>query len=299
MKQKLLFVIITLSIITVLITGCRDGSAEQSVEGGSQTMNSADEDSKWADCGNIYATVVQYSGENESTEKYLEIAERSQMLFSLLEENADAFVMNADNYLDIHHDGTPLYTMNEHNYPVEIAPNGQSIQVSRNYFYFNPIETVDGSDLIEQIIYDDMTLNVLVPEKYQEMEDQIIEAYRSDFYFQKVVAENDYNEMAGIDIRSDIREEDLIINIIYVKDGQQYFTYRKDCATDTDNWITDPVVQIYTSNIHCNYAHSFMSQWVYFSSDGDTAEMAFEDIRPYVEQCNAEDSFQQVRPIYN
>ena len=137
-----------------------------------------------------------------------------------------------------------------------------------------------------------------MPEKYRDMEAQIIEAYRSNFYFEKVQATNDYNNMAGIDIRLDIPEENLNVNIIYVKDGQKYFTFRSDCAALTDNWITDPIVQIYTSNIHCNYAHSFMTQWLYFYSDEDNAEGAYQDIEPYVKQCSAENSIQYVSSLY-
>ena len=178
-KRNIKKLVITLCA-SVLLAGCTH-------------TQSSRENPKWEDCEQIYKTVVQYSNENDSTEKYLEIAERSDQLFQQLEENVDAFVMDAYNYQSIDDDGTPLYTMNtlSLSYSLEIAPNGQSIQVSRNYFLFNPIETADGSDLVEQIIYDDMTLNLLVPEKYQEMEEQIIESYRADFFFRKVTATND------------------------------------------------------------------------------------------------------------
>lgn len=68
--------------------------------------------------------------------------------------------------------------MNALAYPVEIDPACHYILVSRNYFQFNPIETANGNDLVEQIIYDDLTFNILVPEKYIDMEDQITTAYR-------------------------------------------------------------------------------------------------------------------------
>lgn len=248
---------------------------------------------------NIFKTVVQYTGENDSTSKYLEIAERSARLFPLLEENVNAFVMDAYNYQSIDDEGTPLYKMNGMDYPEEIDPSGHCIRVSKNYFQFNPIETADGNNLVEQIVYDDLTLNVLVPEKYRDMEEEIIAAYREQFYFEKVKATNDYNQMAGIDTVLDIPVESLDINIIYVKDGQRYFTFRSDCAVATDNWIDDPIVMIFTSNIHCNYVHSFMSQWLYFYSDEKDAESAYQDIAPYVLQCGAENSIQQVTSAYN
>lgn len=245
----------------------------------------------------FYKTTVQYTGENESTAQYLEIAQRSAELLPLLEESANAFVMDAYNYQSLDDDGTPLYTMNNMDYPQEIDPAGQCIRVSKNYFRYNPIETADGSELTERFIYDDLTLNVLVPEQYRELEEQILEAYRENFYFEKVQAENYYNEMAGIEKTLDISEEELTVNLIYVKDGQSYFTFRSDGAADTENLITDPIVQIYTDNIHCNYAHSILTQWLYFYSEQDSAEGAYREIEPYLIECGATDSVQAVTPI--
>jgi len=256
-----------------------------------------EQDKKWRAYKNFYTTSIHYTGENDSTQKYLEIAERSAKLLSLLEKNHGAFVCDAYNYQSMDDDGTPLYTMNGMKYPQEIDPNGQSIRVSKGYFQYNPIETADGSDLNERIIYDDLTLNILVPEKYREMEEQIIEAYRDRFYFEKVQAENDYNEMAGIDEQLDIPKESLKINIILVKDGQRCFTFRSDCAANTDNWIADPIVQIYTANIHCNYAHSFLTQWTYFYSEKENADEAYQDIKADVEACGAAESLQDVLPV--
>lgn len=257
-----------------------------------------EQNEKWNKYKNIYTTSVQNTDEDDSVAKYLEIAERSNKLFPILEENVNAFVMDAYNYQDIDGEGTPLYTMNTLHYPVEIAPSGECVRVSKNYFKYNPIKTVDGSNLENNIIYDDLTLNILVPEKYQNMESQIIEAYQENFYFEKVIATNDYNEDANINERLTISKEDLIINIIYVENEQKYFTFRSDCAIQTDNYITDPIVEIYTSNIHCNYAHSFMTQWLYFYSEQENNENAYKDILPYLQQCNAENSIQQVFSVY-
>ena len=143
----------------------------------------------------LYRTVVYNSGEDESDAKYLEIAQRSQKLLALLEEKAGAFVMDAYNYQTMDDEGTPLYTMNNPEVPIEIAPAGMSIQVSREYFKWNPIETADGSELEKQIVPDDLTLNLLVPDQYRDMEQEILSAWREYFYFEKVKAENDYNEL--------------------------------------------------------------------------------------------------------
>ena len=241
----------------------------------------------------IYTTQVQYTGEDDPVQ-YLEIAARNAHLLAELEDKAGAFVADFYNYQAMDDAGTPLYTMNGMQFAEEIDPNGHCIRVSRNYFAHNPIETADGSNLTEQFVYDDLTLNLLVPEKYQDMEEDIVAAHRERFYFEKVEAENSYNQEAGISDRMNIAKEDLKINIIYVKDGQDYFSFRSDCAQQTGCHVEDPVVQIYTGNIHCNYAHSFMSQWVYIPSEAESAEEAYQEISDMIRSCGAEESVQKL-----
>lgn len=241
----------------------------------------------------IYTTQVQYTGEDDPVQ-YLEIAARNAHLLAELEDKAGAFVADFYNYQAMDDAGTPLYTMNGMQFAEEIDPNRHCIRVSRNYFAHNPIETADGSNLMEQFVYDDLTLNLLVPEKYQDMEEDIVAAHRERFYFEKVEAENSYNQEAGISDRINIAKEDLKINIIYVKDGQDYFSFRSDCAPQTGCHVEDPVVQIYTGNIHCNYAHSFMSQWVYIPSEAESAEEAYQEISDMIRSCGAEESVQKL-----
>ena len=252
---------------------------------------------KGTDSQGIYATTLHNSGEDESTAAYLAIAQRSQQLLAQLEAHTATFVMDAYNYQSIDDQGTPLYTMNAHDLPVEIAPNGHCIRVSPNYFAQNPIETADGAPLLDQLVQDPRTLNLLVPEQYRSQEADLLAAHLADFYFQTVTATNDYNEMSGQPERLSLTPADLSIHLIYVKDGQRYFTYRADCAPQTGNWITDPVVQIYTGNIHCNYAHSILSQWCYYPSDATSPEAAYQELLPYITACGAQASLQQLDPI--
>ncbi|MDO4355225.1 MAG: hypothetical protein Q4E13_01780 [Clostridia bacterium] len=228
----------------------------------------------------FYATVIHYSGEDDSEQKYLEISARSEALFALLEQNADAFIMDGYNYLDIDGEGTPLYTMNDLSLPVDIDSAGHSIGVSMNYFLFNPIETANGQSIEEQLVRDDNVWNILVPEHLREYEADILSEYLDDFYFRKVTAANYSNEEAGLPLLK-TTEDELSVHIIYVK----------------DNRITDPIAYIYTGNIHQSYAHSYLSQFAYFPSEAEDAEQAYAQIEPYVRQVGAEDSVQSVRPV--
>ena len=112
-------------------------------------------------------------------------------------------------------------------------------------------------------------------------------------------AANDYNEMAQIPERLTLTPEDLHLNIIYLKDGQRCFTCRRDCAVQTGNWITDALIQVYTGNVHCNYAHSNLSQWTYIPSQAGSAEAAYGEIASYVEACQAQESLTKLHSAYD
>ena len=245
---------------------------------------------------NIYATSVKYTAENDGAKAYVEIAKRSEALFCLLEKQMDAFVMDAYNYQSIDNEGTPLYTQNELTLPVEVDAEGHHIRVSPNYFKFNPIETVSGNPIETQMIWDDNTLNLLVPEQHKELENEIISEYLDTFYFEKISVDNIHREEMGQPLLETAKEE-LYVNIIYVKDGQEYFTFRSDLAAGMSNIITDPIVSVYTGNIHVSYAHSFMSQFVYFYADAVNSQAAYEAVLPYIQQAGAENSFQKVNSV--
>lgn len=242
----------------------------------------------------LYTTVVHYSGEDDN-KKYLQIAERSQKLFPLLEEHLGAFVVNAYNFQN--EGGEPLYTLNTLHYPAEIDPYGKCIEVSKNYFSYFPVETADGSGMETQLSADENTLDLLVPERFREKEADILSAYRDAFYFEKVTAFNKYNQSAGRSERSALTLEDLSVHIIYVKDGQRYFVPGSNCITEDGGWLTEPIVKVYdAAKVHCNYAHSNLSQWTYFYADTPNAEDAFALLLPDVKACGAEESFQKVSP---
>lgn len=74
MKPKRYFIFSLFLVFGLLLAACSSG----------EQINSPS--TKWEEYKSIYKTVVQYTGENESVGKYLEIAGRSAELFKLLED---------------------------------------------------------------------------------------------------------------------------------------------------------------------------------------------------------------------
>lgn len=240
---------------------------------------------------------IMYTGDDESREKHLEISLRSDALLKRLMEEKNAFVVDTYNYQPIDESGTPLFETNDlDGLPVEISPYGHCIRVSTTYLRYNPIQILDGS-LDEKIVYDDKILNIMVPEQYRSEESDIIEAYKKLFYFEKIEVANIYNETLSIQLDK-TETDDLGINIIYVSDGQSYFTFNADICPETNNRITDPIVVIYTQNIHPSYAHSFMTHCVIFQSNSKDTQGAYKEIEPIISDCAATDSYKKVYSVY-
>ena len=217
----------------------------------------------------------------------IELAQRLMLLFDVLEDEMGAFICDTWNYQVI--DGKPRYEYNlyEEYAPVQIDSYGQSIRVSEGYFIHNPIETSDGSNLLDGVIHMDDTMNILVPEQYRNLEEGIIRAFRERFYFDKILVENIYNERQGEPLNT-TEESELNINIIYVKDGQSYFAYNRDIATKSSNLITDPTVIIYTPNFHPIQIHAMMTRGIFVFDEDRDIESLYKSILFYAQNIDAD-----------
>lgn len=243
----------------------------------------------------LYRLKMENTGESTNSETELQHLERSQKAFEELEEKCDLMLMDAYNY---HADGegTPRYAQKTLQYPAEIDPNGKCIRVNDCYLAEHPVETVGGQELEG---YSDTTLFLLVPEKYRRMEADILKAYQEDFYFEKVTMENGYNGMASRPERSTLTMDDLTVHITYIKNGQKFYTYRpEDCAVKDGGWVTDPIIKVYSGNIHCAYTHNFLfERSCYFGSEKATPEEAYQEILPVLTQTGMQKNIQQVELV--
>lgn len=75
--------------------------------------------------------------------------------------------MDAYNYQSIDNEGNMVYSQNTLSLPIEIDAGGYCVRVSKNYFKFNPVETVGGEPIESKIVWDSDTLNLLVPGRFK------------------------------------------------------------------------------------------------------------------------------------
>lgn len=248
---------------------------------------------------NLYKTSINYTGQAEDEAYNISLSEKMKDFLHDMEEKHNGFVMDAYNYQYVEEENDYVYNLNElNNVPIEISPNGYSITVSKNYFKYNPILTAKGEAIDSLIQYDDNIQNILVPEKYADKENEIIKAFKEVFYFEKVEVDNIYREKLGLELNHS-KLDDLKINIIYVKDNQNYFTFDNEISPKTNNFITDPIVTIYTENTHCTYAQAYLTQNFYFTEESLKDENgAITSITPLVKKHNLENSIKKVESVY-
>lgn len=89
--------------------------------------------------------------------------------------------------------------------------------VNRNYIIHNPVKDEEGNPVS---IPDSEDIYLLVPAQYKSFQQEIIRYHQSD-----------------------LREEQQI-QILWIQDGQSFFTYRMDIEAETGNRVKDPMIYI-------------------------------------------------------
>ncbi|WP_069681146.1 bacteriocin-associated integral membrane family protein [Clostridium taeniosporum] len=247
--------------------------------------------SNWEKAQNLYTTVVTYTGENEM-KKHFEVSKKMKEFYKKMSDSKDAFIIRASNYNK--EDESYNYELDSEGKSPETSPYGKCITIDENYLKYNYIESVDSS-IVNQINHNDNVLNILVPEKLQIYEQEIRKNYLDYFYFQKVKVENIYNEELNLDLNKTI-ESNLKVNIIYVKNNQNYFSYKSSIEPEQKNLVNDPIAVIYTDNVDSSYCFSYMTNSFYFYSD---TEDPFGEIFPIIAKYDLQSSFQKVVSVYD
>ena len=214
--------------------------------------------------------IMAYRVSDLSWEEQLEFEVAASRFFAELEEKHNAFIVDTFNFRMS--GGLRNWEIHEQHYlsgefenfwPSSFCSHGRSIQVSIHYFLHNPIEPVDGGNLLDHLIFDPYTMNVLVPESLRAYEDAVIAAHRFRFWFDRIDVDNIYNEFIGTPLNQTI-PDDLNINIIYVKNNQSYFLFNSNVESENDSIIVDPVVRVLLADsIHPAQIRTIMQSGVF------------------------------------
>ncbi|GAF66769.1 hypothetical protein BTS2_3673 [Bacillus sp. TS-2] len=220
-------------------------------------------------------------------------------LYNELVINEEAFLINTENFTDVSYrsDFQYLYEFNYEEGAPPVLPNGRSITIDRNYLKFNPIYTNDGIPIKEENLNgSDDTLNILIPEKYKDIEEVLKQAYLENFYMYKVKVDNIYNRATNTEINK-TEIDSLSINFIYVENNQFYFTYDSDIVDhNKTHFIKDPVAIVLDGEYEASTIAAFMTTNVYFHNDSQGE--AFNVIQPLLQKTNTNSYVNEVVSVY-
>ena len=168
------------------------------------------------------------------------------------------------------------------------------IFISQNYLTRNPIYAVDGRNVLEVLVDDTYTLNVLVPEHYQEFEADLEIYFLQDFYMERVDLVNWYQKELGLPTL-DVTEDDLTIHFIYTQLGQSYFSFDR-LIGDESALIWDPIVVIHHDDVAVTNVAPRVQNILHFVDDSQG--QAFGNVRPFLDEVGAHE-IQSVISVFN
>ena len=229
--------------------------------------------SQWSDTQNLFNIFEAYSPLYMSDLAAEDLYNgKIHAVYHELRDSGKEFILNTVNFE--HPDPKKLVGKNrnaQYSYQLDMnseedayTPYGRSITVDCNYLKTHLIRDIEGNNVLEQINTNDLVLNVLVPHSLIEHENTIRSSFSDWFYFQKVKVSNIYREARNLD-PSMVCAKDLSVNIIYVQDGNQIFTYNVNSG-DEDNRIKDPIMMVYTENVDNSYLASCLGGFIFMEA---------------------------------
>lgn len=254
----------------------------------------------WERTKNIYK--IQYSLLDNSLEELMSdyeedraLNDRLQNFYNVLSQKKNCFLIKADNFAQIVlNNGEIIYENEYYGDDFYEFPLGKWITIDENYLKINPINTCDGTELKDNIIHDTNVMNILVPEMYREYENIIVEKALEGFYFKKVTVDNIYNEKLNLPMNETAKEE-LLVNVIYVENNQNYYTYQINRG-DMYNMVMDPLVYIYIGNVDSSDMGSMINTCVFYISESE--DRTFLELQDVIDEAGTPD-ITGVKSVYD
>lgn len=249
--------------------------------------------SEWDKAKDVYNLTLKDTGEKSLSKEEVIRNSKIREFYKNLEDEKEAFLIDTTNFETLSN-GSYMYEVNSKGKNTDISQYGKNIRINKNYLKINPIYS-SGKEILDLINYDDKTINLLVPKKLHNYENEIKKEFRELFYFEKIEVENMYNGELGMALNR-TKKSDLSVNIIYVDNNQSYFTYNSFVMDDNRNLIDDPIAIVDTNNIDDSFYLSYISRCVYFKSKKLDA---LSDIGHIIKNQDVEESIKSLHAVYN
>ncbi|MCL2392449.1 MAG: DUF1430 domain-containing protein [Oscillospiraceae bacterium] len=251
-------------------------------------------DINWWQTENVYTTIRRAASDRRDPVSMRQMEIGSKHLFEEFSEELGLFLISAHNFQQV--DGQYIW---ERNTSYELrnvhTSHGRSIIINENYLHRHPVYATDGLPAKAHLVYDQFVQNLLVPVSLYLYAYDIYQTFLENFYFMSVMLPNSYNRELG-NALDETTIEQLSINMIFVAEGTQYFTYNPNIARTTNNIITDPIAIVDTLNVDASHYSAWLSSSAFFESVGGNPR---EEMRPHVVRHNMGVSINHVVSVFD
>lgn len=174
---------------------------------------------------------------------------------------------------------------------------GNSLQVNSEYLRKNPIYDLNDNQISIDDEYGDYLI-ILVPEKYKNVEEDLLQEYKEWYQFKKFIDEDIYNEYMNIQAEE---HPEVKIEIIYTKNGQESFLYDPLLEVENQNSVIDAIhIIINSENIGGDsFLNYVSSQRFFLKVDGSVEGDAYSKISNTIEKLNMEKIISNAYTLYS
>ena len=175
--------------------------------------------------------------------------------------------------------------------------DGNALEVNAEYLRQNPILDTKGNIISIEDEYGDYLI-ILVPEKYKEDEEELLELYKEIYQFRRFINEDIYNEHMNIE---KVEHPEVKIEIIYTANGQESFLYNPLLEEENQNSITDAIhIVINSENIGGDNYTSYISGNHFFAKvDGSVEGDAYSKVYDAIKELNMEKDISNAYTLYS
>lgn len=278
-------IVFSVTLVTIIVSLASNFSA---------LMNENKNLNKWKNTNEYVYFLISYKyRDTDMTDWEFKIDEKCKSLFKEYNDKGGLLIKPSDYILY-----NQFFTEEELKNRKEYDPNtGNVLQVNSEYLRQNPIYDVNNKQVSIEDEYGDYLI-ILVPEKYKEIEDELLESYKEWYEFKRFFSEDSYNEYMNIEVED---HPEVKIEIIYTKNGQESFLYDPLLEVENQNLVTDAIhIIINSENIGAdNFSNYVSSQRFFAKVDGSLEGEALFKVSDVIEELNMEKIILEAYTLYS
>lgn len=194
---------------------------------------------KWETTKNYSFYEYQYNPTDDDNLWEYQLSMKSQELFELENKKGGILIRPSDGIISKNIMVNNIQT----NVPIYDPNEGNMIQVNSRYLNLNPIYDLKNEKITLPEEYGDYLI-VLVPNKYHDMEEEILKIYTKWYEFSIFTNEDMHNKSIGKSVNE---HKQVTVKLIFIKDNQKCFLYNPTLETKNQNYIKEPIISVINS----------------------------------------------------